>query len=121
MAGSTLGSITLGSSAPERLRDWYVSTLEPDETGMAGCLISLRFGTFHLLIEELPVADKNPETARTTLNFEVADASAVISRMQELGATWQEKPHYLEGSLFATTTDPDGNQVQVMQLGLAHK
>ncbi|NUW44175.1 hypothetical protein HT134_29235 [Nonomuraea rhodomycinica] len=78
----------------------------------------MRFGAFHLIIDNRKdIGDRNPEPGRMILNFEVPDARAVVARMEELGASWVAELEDRDGSLFATVLDPDGNYVQILQLG----
>ena len=82
----------------------------------------LRFGAFHLLIDRRDdVSATNPEPGRVVLNFDVADARAVVERMAALGTSWVAELEDRDGSLFATAADPDGNYVQIIQLSEAHR
>ncbi|MFI6497456.1 VOC family protein [Nonomuraea typhae] len=114
----TLGSMLLASTDPDRLRDWYVSALEPAESSMVGDTYRyLRFGAFHVLIDQRSdVSAKNPEPGRMIINFDVEDARAVAARMDGLGVTWLAPLEERDGNLFATAIDPDGNYVQIIQL-----
>jgi predicted enzyme related to lactoylglutathione lyase len=122
MKRPSLDSILLASSDPERLRAWYVAALDPEEnTDVDGYRI-LTFGGFYLLIDSrADVADKNPEPGRVILNFDVADAHAVVARVNELGGSWLAQLEDRDGSLFATAIDPDGNYVQIIQLSDEHR
>lgn len=122
MTSPILGSILLASTDPERLRDWYVATLDPAESTDVDVYKHLRFGDFHVLIDRrADVSDKNPEPGRVILNFDVADARAVAARMDRRGVTWLAELEDRDGSLFATAIDPDGNYVQIIQLSEEHR
>lgn len=122
MTRSSLTSILLASTDPVRLRDWYVAALDPDENTDVDGYRVLGFGGFHVLIDSrTDVADKNPEPGRIILNVEVADARAVVARLDRLGVSWLAELDDRDGSLFATVIDPDGNYVQLIQLSDEHR
>lgn len=116
MRPPTLDSMLLASTNPERLGDWYATTLDPQaDTTMNGYRM-LRFGTFHLIIDRRnDIDDTNPEPGRAIVNFDVADARAVAARMDDLGVQWLADLEDRDGSLFATAIDPDGNYVQIIE------
>jgi uncharacterized glyoxalase superfamily protein PhnB len=117
VAKSSLGSILLASTDPERLRAWYAAALSPDEESTVDQYRILKFGDFYVLIDSRSdITDKNPEPARMILNFDVDDARAVAARLDEMGASWVAALEDRDGSLFGTVTDPDGNYVQIIQL-----
>ena len=117
MAKSSLGSILLASTDPERLRAWYAAALSPDEESTVDQYRILKFGDFYVLIDSRSdITDKNPEPARMILNFDVDDARAVAARLDEMGVSWVAALEDRDGSLFGTVTDPDGNYVQIIQL-----
>jgi predicted enzyme related to lactoylglutathione lyase len=112
-----LDSILLASTDPERLHAWYATALEPEEDAKVDQYRILKFGSFHVLIDQRDdVGDRNPEPGRIILNFDVADARAIAARLDDLGATWLAELEDRDGSLFATAIDPDGNYVQIIQL-----
>lgn len=117
MKRPSLDSILLASTDPERLRAWYVAALDPEENTDVDGYRVLKFGGFYLLIDSRSdVADKNPEPGRVILNFDVADARAVVARLDDLGVSWLAELDDRDGSLFATAIDPDGNYLQIIQL-----
>lgn len=114
---TTLGSMLLSSTDPERLHRWYAEGLTPTSTGSVGHYRVLSFGDTHVMIDTRDdVGDRNPEPGRLILNFEVDDARAVAATLDDLGTTWLAELEDRDGSLFATATDPDGNYVQLVQL-----
>jgi predicted enzyme related to lactoylglutathione lyase len=107
----------LASTNPERLRDWYVAALDPEDTSDVNGYRVLNFGGFSVLIDtRSDIGDTNPEPGRVIFNFDVPDARAVVARLEELGVSWVAGLDDREGSLFATARDPDGNYVQIIQL-----
>jgi predicted enzyme related to lactoylglutathione lyase len=117
MKRPSLDSILLASTDPEHLRSWYVAALDPEENTDVDGYRVLKFGGFYVLIDgRTDIADKNAEPARVILNFDVADAHAVVARLNDLGVSWLAELEDRDGSLFATAIDPDGNYVQIIQL-----
>jgi predicted enzyme related to lactoylglutathione lyase len=117
MKRPSLDSILLASTDPGRLRDWYAAALDPEENTDVDAYRVLKFGALYLLIDSrADISDKNPEPGRMILNFDVADARAVVERLNGMGAPWLAELEDRDGSLFATAIDPDGNYVQIIQL-----
>ena len=120
MAGPSVTSMLLASADPERLSEWYVTALQPDDVTRMDQYRILTFGDFSILIDTRDdVSARNPEPGRVILNFEVDDARAVVDRMNGLGTEWLAELEDRDGSLFATAIDPDGNYVQLIQLSEA--
>jgi catechol 2,3-dioxygenase-like lactoylglutathione lyase family enzyme len=117
MTRPVLDSMLLGTADAERLAAWYATALDPSEDTKVDHYRVLRFGSFHLLIDQRDdVAGTNPDPARVLLNFDVADARAVAGRLDDMGARWLAEVEDRDGSLFGTAIDPDGNYVQIIQL-----
>jgi hypothetical protein len=111
-----LGSILLGSADPGRLRAWYRAALSPEEIPDG----FLDFGGVRVLIDQRSdVGTANPEPGRVILNFHVADARATAQHLDTLGVTWLSRIERRGDNLFGTMIDPDGNYVQIIELGLA--
>jgi uncharacterized glyoxalase superfamily protein PhnB len=122
MARSTLDSILLASTDPERLRAWYVAALSPEEDVNVNGYRLLKFGGFYVMIDSRSdITDENPEPGRLILNFDVDDARAVAAFLDEMGVTWVAELEDRDGSLFGTVVDPDGNYVQIIQLSEEHR
>jgi catechol 2,3-dioxygenase-like lactoylglutathione lyase family enzyme len=110
---TSLGSILLGSSDPDRLRAWYCAAfeVEPNDHGF------LVIGDVAVLVDgRADVAAKTPEPGRVILNFHVDDVEAIAAKLDSLGTTWLVRPERRESGIFATLTDPDGNYLQIIQL-----
>ena len=122
MKSASLGSILLASTDPERLHAWYVAGLDPQENTKTDGYRVLKFGSFYLLTDNRSdIGDTNPEPGRIILNFDVADAKAIASRLDDQGVKWVAELEDRDGSLFATAIDPDGNYVQIIQLSDEHR
>lgn len=112
MTTLNLDSVLLGSTDPDRLRDWYAAAfgVEPNEYGM------LRFGDTEIIPDiRDDLADKNPEPGRVILNFGVTDARVVASHLDDVGVTWLAEVEERDFGLVGTVIDPDGNYVQIIQ------
>ncbi len=110
----TLGSILLGSPDPQRLRDWYQAAFgrAPRDDRF------IKYGGAAVLIDGRDdVAPANPEPGRVILNFHVDDARAVAEHLDGMGARWLVPLEPREDNLFGTLIDPDGNLIQIIQLG----
>ncbi|MGO1051686.1 VOC family protein [Crossiella sp. CA198] len=114
----TLGSILLASTNPDRLSSWYQKAfgVAPSQDGF------LVFGEVAVLIDQRDDIAATPvEPGRVILNFTVENAREVAAHLDSLGVTWLvELEERSEGMLFATLLDPDGNYLQIIQLGAAY-
>jgi predicted enzyme related to lactoylglutathione lyase len=110
---ATLSSMLLGSTDPDRLRDWYRRAFEPQSVQEG---VVLDYGTFGLLVEHRDdVAPANPEPGRFIVNFHVDDAAAAAKHLDDLGVTWLVEVEEREHGWFGTFLDPDGNYAQIIQ------
>ncbi|MFE1169229.1 VOC family protein [Nocardiopsis sp. NPDC058789] len=117
MKRPNLDSMLLASTDPDRLRDWYAAVLDPVANDDMDGYRVLRFGTFHMLIDQRDdVGAEAADPTRMILNFDVGDARAVAALMDERGTEWVAPLEDRDGSLFATAKDPDGNYVQIIQM-----
>lgn len=122
MRQPVLDSMLLSSTNPERLGEWYAAALDPDDDQKVDGYRALRFGGFHVLIDQRDdIGDTNPEPGRMIHNFDVADARASVARLDALGTTWLAELEDRDGSLFATAIDPDGNYVQLIEMSPEHR
>ncbi len=115
MTTPMMNSLLLGSSDPDRLREWYVQILGavPDPDGF------LVFGQVAVLIDGRDdVAAKTAEPGRVILNYTVTDIAATARDLDRRGVTWLSRVEYREdgGAWFGTIVDPDGNYVQLIEL-----
>jgi predicted enzyme related to lactoylglutathione lyase len=117
MSTPILNSLMLSSTDPDRLHAWYTAALPPASDDKQDQYHILGYGSFYLFLDSRDdVGAQTAEPGRVVLNFDVDDARAVASRIDELGTTWLAPLEDRDGSLFATAIDPDGNYVQVIQL-----
>jgi predicted enzyme related to lactoylglutathione lyase len=120
MATPPLGSILLGTTNPDRLRDWYAAAFAPEGAAfseVSPTMFAATFGDVGVLIDgRTDIGDKNPEPGRVILNFHVEDAGATAARLNGLGVTWLVELEERDGGLFGTLIDPDGNYIQIIQL-----
>lgn len=112
MTTLSLGSLLLGSSDADRLRNWYRTAFDctADEFGF------ITFGDVGVLVDPRDdVSAANPEPGRYILNFHVDDIKAVAARLDAAGTRWLVEPEDRGPGIFATLVDPDGNYLQVIQ------
>jgi predicted enzyme related to lactoylglutathione lyase len=110
---SSIRSILLGSTDPERLRGWYVDAfaLEPDADGF------LQLGGVGMLVDRRDdVAGRTAEPGRVVLNHHVPSIHTAAEHLDRGGATWVAPVEYRDAGLwFGTVEDPDGNYVQLIE------
>lgn len=107
------GSILLGTTQPEQLRDWYGKALARDYAGSGPIML----GSFMLIIEQRDdVSPTNNEPGRMILNFHVPDFDAVEAQLRSAGVEWLTPVEDRPGDRFGTFADPDGNYLQIIQL-----
>jgi len=122
MSTTSLMSLMLSSTDPERLHGWYTSVLPPETDSQQDQYRILGYGGFYLFLDSRDdVGPKAAEPGRVVLNFDVDDAQGFASRADEQGTEWLAPLEDRDGSFFATAIDPDGNYVQVIQLSEEHK
>ncbi len=111
MTTLTAGSILLGTTRREELRDWYCRALAPDHAGEG----PISLGGFLIVIEQRDdVSETNGEPGRMILNLHVDDFDAVEARLRSAGVQWLNVDDRPSGR-FGTFVDPDGNYLQVIQ------
>jgi predicted enzyme related to lactoylglutathione lyase len=118
MSGSSISSILLSSTDPERLRDWYAEAFAPkvDRTPGEPGYDVLDFNGFYVMLDRRDdVGATNPQPGRMFLNVETDDARSIAQRIDALGGKWHAPLEDRGGSLFATAIDPDGNYVQIIE------
>ncbi|NYT96211.1 VOC family protein [Salinispora sp. H7-4] len=112
MITSKLGSILLGTTQPDKLKEWYRKTLAPEYNGEG----PINLGGFLLVIENRDDVDtKNHEPGRMILNFHVDDFDAVEAQLRAAGVEWLSPVADRPSGRFGTFSDPDGNYLQIIQ------
>jgi hypothetical protein len=112
MTAIALGSILVGSTDPDRLRTWYRAAFAPDQPEQGPLNVG---GVLLVFDKRTDVADKNPEPARTIVNFHVEHAHEVEAHLSSVGVTWLAELERRPSGWFATFLDPDGNYVQIIE------
>ena len=110
---SSITSLLLASTDPDRLQAWYVDTFDvtPDADGF------LALGHVGVLVVPRDdVADRTAEPGRVILNHDVPDIHAAAARLDARGVTWVAPVEHRDAGLwFGTVEDPDGNYVQLIE------
>jgi predicted enzyme related to lactoylglutathione lyase len=121
MSAPPIGSLLIGSSNVESMKQWYRDAFGITENEMG----AFDFGGVGLFIEEhSEVSGPTKEPARVIINLSVDDCRAVEAKIQATNPTWVRKVEQEDFGLIGTVADPDGNLVQVIQWGAtpeAHK
>lgn len=121
MATLKPGSIVLGSTQPEKLREWYLKVLAPKQVGDGPASAQGDDGPIHLdgfilVIEGRDDIDAhNPQPGRILVNFHVDDFDAAEAQLQAAGVEWSLPVADRPAARFGTFADPDGNLLQIIQ------
>jgi predicted enzyme related to lactoylglutathione lyase len=114
MGAPPIGSLLIGSSNVEQMKDWYRRAFGVVENDMG----SFDFGGVGIFIEEhSEVSGPTKEPARVIVNLNVDDARAVEAQVEAAGANWIRKVEQESFGLIGTVADPDGNYIQIIQWG----
>ena len=114
MTTPPLGSLLVGSSNVEQMKEWYRKAFDTKENDMG----AFQFGNVQFFIEtHSAVSGPTKEPARVLVNFDVDDARALEGRLNEIGATWIRPVEQESFGLIGTVADPDGNYLQIIQWG----
>ena len=116
MAAPPIGSVMIGSSNVDGMKQWYRDAFGITENDMG----AFEFGSVGLFIEEhSAVSGPNQDSARILINLDVDDCRAIESHLEGLGVQWVRKVEQEEFGLIGTLADPDGNYIQIIQWGAA--
>lgn len=106
------GSILVGTTRPEEMREWYRKALAPGHEGDG----PIDLGGLLLVIDGRDdVQPKNDEPGRMILNFHVEDFDAVEAQLREAGVEWLSPAEDRPAGRFGTFADPDGNYLQIIK------
>lgn len=116
MTALNLGSMLVGSSQVEAMKDWYRACFAPEESEMGAFV----FGNTQVFIEEhSEVSGPNSDGHRIILNLDVGDCRSLETHLNEQGVTWIREVEQMPFGLIGTVADPDGNLLQVIEWGAA--
>ena len=116
MSAPNLGSILVGSSQVDAMKDWYRACFGPDENEMGAFV----FGGVQLFIEEhSEVSGSNENGHRIILNLDVSGCRDLEAHLNEQGVTWVREVEQMPFGLIGTVAAPDGNMLQVIEWGAA--
>lgn len=120
MSAPPIGSLLIGSSNVDAMKQWYRDAFGITENDMGA--FELGIGVF--IEEHSDISGPTKEPARVIINLNVDDCRAVESHLDSLGVTWVRKVEQEPFGLIGTVADPDGNYIQIIQWGAtpeAHK
>jgi predicted enzyme related to lactoylglutathione lyase len=114
MTAPNLGSLLVGTSQVDAMKDWYRSCFAPEENEMGAFV----FGNTQLFVEEhSEVSGPNNDPHRIILNLDVADCRQLEAHLKGQGVTWIREVEQMPFGLIGTVSDPDGNLVQIIEWG----
>ncbi|GIU86067.1 MAG: hypothetical protein KatS3mg009_0582 [Acidimicrobiia bacterium] len=110
----SIGSLLIGSSQVETMKDWYRRAFGVTENEMG----AFTFGSVQFFVEEhSEVSGPAKEPARVIVNLDVEDCRAIEAHLEQMGVTWVRKVEQMPFGLIGTVADPDGNYIQIIQWG----
>ena len=114
MAAPPLGSLLVGSSRADEMKDWYRRAFDVTENDMG----AFDFGAVQLFIEpHTEVSGPTKEPARVILNLNVDDAQSLGKHLESIGTKFVRKVEQADFGIIGTVADPDGNYVQIIEWG----
>lgn len=114
MGAPSIGSLLVGSSNVDAMKQWYRDAFDITENDMG----AFELGPVQFFIEaHSEVSGPTKEPARVLINLDVEDCRALESHLDGLGVRWVRKVEQEDFGLIGTVADPDGNYVQVIQWG----
>lgn len=114
MATASIGSLLVGSSNADEMKDWYRRALGVTENEMGAFPI----GSVQFFVEEhSEVSGPTKEPARVIINLDVDDVRALEGHLKEMNVTWVRPVEQESFGLIGTVADPDGNYIQIIQWG----
>ena len=109
-----LGSLLVGSSNPDEMKEWYRKAFSVTENEMG----AFDYGGTQFFVEaHSEVSGPTKEPARVIINFDVDDCRALEEHLRSLGVKWIREVAQESFGLIGTVADPDGNYVQIIQWG----
>jgi predicted enzyme related to lactoylglutathione lyase len=109
-----IGSLLIGSSQVDAMKDWYRKAFDVKENDMG----AFEFGAVQLFVEtHSDVSGPAKEPARVLINLDVDDARALGEHLKSIGSRFVREVEKNEHALIGTVADPDGNYIQIIQWG----
>jgi len=109
-----IGSLLIGSSQPDAMKDWYRKAFDVKENDMG----AFEFGPVQLFVEtHSDVSGPTKEPARVLINLNVDDCRGLDAHLQQVGTKFVRQVEQEPFGLIATVADPDGNYIQIIQWG----
>ena len=109
-----IGSLLIGSSQPDAMKDWYRKAFDVKENDMG----AFEFGPVQLFVEtHSDVSSPTKESARVLINLNVDDCRGLAAHLQQVGTKFVRQVEQEPFGLIATVADPDGNYIQIIQWG----
>jgi predicted enzyme related to lactoylglutathione lyase len=114
MAVPPIGSLLVGSSQPDAMKDWYQRCFGVSANEMG----AYDFGGIQFFIEaHSEVSGPTKEPARVIINLNVDDCRAIESQLKSQNVQWVRAVEQTPFGLIGTVADPDGNYIQIIQWG----
>lgn len=114
MAVPLIGSLLVGSSQPEVMKDWYQRCFGVSQNQMG----AFDFGPVQLFIEpHSEVSGPAKEPARIIINLNVDDCRTLEKHLRSQNVRWVREVEQMPFGLIGTVADPDGNYVQIIEWG----
>lgn len=114
MAVPLIGSLLVGSSQPEVMKDWYQRCFGVSQNQMG----AFDFGPVQLFIEpHSEVSGPAKEPARVIINLNVDDCRTLEKHLRSQNVRWVREVEQMPFGLIGTVADPDGNYVQIIEWG----
>ena len=114
MSAPNLGSLLIGSSQVDAMKDWYRACFSAEENEMGAFV----FGGVQVFIEEhSEVSGPNENGHRIIMNLDVTGCRDLEAHLQAQGTTWVREVEQMPFGLISTVADPDGNLLQIIEWG----
>lgn len=114
MATPPIGSLLIGSSNVDEMKNWYRRAFDATENEGG----AFEFGPVQYFIEtHSDVSGPATDAARYVINFNVDDLRPLEAHLKDLGVHWVRPVEQMPFGLIGTVTDPDGNYLNLIQWG----
>lgn len=106
-----IGGFFFTARDPSALRAWYTDVLGIDPTPASYDVAPWQQEAGATVFEPYPAGD--PGEPRFTLNFRVASLEPMVEQVRASGQPVEIDPETYPNGRFATTSDPEGNPIQL--------